>query len=196
MHDPFRMRGCETFRHLTSQLDDLFVAESALACIQVLERGALQHLHRHERRAFALTNFKDRGYVVMMNGGHCPCFAKESTSTVWRRRDLLIHHLERDGAFEFVVLRTKHITHSPFAELVDHPIVTELTQVTGFVWRFEKRIRLHSCGNRGETQLDQERNRKGLDPNGTNLGCGCEPRTLAVGLRRILSTSSRPTASV
>ena len=33
------------------------------------------------------------------------------------------------------------------------------------------------------------------DTNGTNLGCLSEPRALAVGLRRILTTFSSPTAS-
>ncbi len=36
---------------------------------------------------------------------------------------------------------------------------------------------------------------KGSDTNGTNLGCLSEPRALAVGLRRILTTFSSPTAS-
>ncbi len=49
-------------------------------------------------------------------------------------------------------------------------------------------IRSSTLWNRGERS-------KVSDTNGTNLGCLCEPRALAVGLRRILTTFSWPTAS-
>ena len=75
-----------------------------------------------------------------MNRRHRPRFTDEAFSTVWRRRNLLVHHLEGDGTLELDVLGAEYKAHAASSQLFDHTIVTEHAQVTRLGGRTKKLV--------------------------------------------------------
>ena len=122
MDDPLRVRRVQRIAHLNPEVQKCFGLERS-GSDKLLERLALQQLHRHERLALELTNVVNRADVGVVERGSRLGFAAEALQSLLIVRQSLGQELEGDEAIEARVLRLIHYPHAAATELFEDTIM-------------------------------------------------------------------------
>jgi hypothetical protein len=116
------MRGIQRFRNLARKLEDAIGGQRA-GFHEVADRAALEQFHRDERLPVMLAELVDRTNVRVLERGREPCFAFETCEPLGRSHRLRPEQLDGELASEAQILRAIHYAHTPFAEVVEQPVV-------------------------------------------------------------------------
>ena len=122
VNDPFGVRGLQTVGHLERHREDL-VHPQPLPEDALLQRLALEQLHRNEVLPLMLVDVVDGADVRMIQGGGRLGLPLESLQRMAVLGQLFGQELQGDGALEPGVLGLVDDTHAAAAELLQDPVV-------------------------------------------------------------------------
>ena len=115
VHDPLAVREAGRVQDLTGEVDRILRAHPPLD--QVLERRAVDVLHRDEVSAVERAAVEDPDDVRVLEAGGSLCLALEALHELGVLREVVVQDLDRDLAVELGVVREPDVGHPARADL-------------------------------------------------------------------------------
>ena len=124
MYDSFGVRGIERVGDLDAEREQSVQIHGTIGDA-VLQRCALQELHRNERLPRLFTDVIYGADVGVIQGRRSLCFSLESGQGMWILGYILGKKLERDKTAETCILSLVHDSHSAAAELLNDAVMRD-----------------------------------------------------------------------
>ena len=124
VYDAFRVSGVERVGDFNGECDQRLIVERA-AHDHVLQRQAIQILHRDETLALVFADFVDGADIGMVEGGGGAGFATEALQSLRVLRDIVRQELEGDKAAERGVFGLVDHAHAAATQLFNDAIVRD-----------------------------------------------------------------------
>ena len=125
MNDAFVMRRGKRIGNLNAEIEQLFIPER-LARHAVLQRLALEILHRDKKPPAVLANFVNRANARMIERRSRASFAPETFERDGIFRDIIRKELQRNRTAEIHILGFVNDAHAAAAEFLENPVVRKL----------------------------------------------------------------------
>src|SRR4051794_35913059 len=104
----------------------------------LLERAAVDDLHRDVGRALAFAAIVDRDHVLVVEAGGMRGLATEALDELLVLGEALVEHLERDAASELLVLGAVDVGHAARSQAADDPVAAVDNRVGGNLSHFTR----------------------------------------------------------